>query len=80
VATSESGIWVRLVIEGDTLVTGFVPGADSPNDFWVTFKSQLIRMERATEERKSGTKLTHDRLYVNRDQIILASIVSEPRG
>jgi hypothetical protein len=79
VAPSDSGIWVRLVIEGDTVLTGFVPGADSPNDFWVTFKSQLIRMERATEELKNGTKLTHDRLYVNRDHVILATLASEPR-
>jgi len=73
-----NGIWVRLVIEGDTVLTGFVPGADSPNDFWVTFKSQLIRMERVTEEPQRGKKLTHDRLYVNRDYIILATIASEP--
>lgn len=78
-ASSESGIWVRLVVDGDTLITGFVPGADSPNDFWVTFKSQLIRMERATEEPKSGAKLTHERVYINRDRIIVASIVNEPR-
>lgn len=76
---TDSGIWVRLVIEGDTVLNGFVPGAESPNDFWVTFKSQLIRMERVTEELKNGTKLTHDRLYVNRDYILLATIATEPR-
>lgn len=76
---ADSGIWVRLVVEGDTTLTGFVPGAESPNDFWVTFKSQLIRMERVIEEPKSGKKLTHDRLYVNRDRIILATI-AEPRA
>ncbi len=75
---TDNGIWVRLVIEGDAVLTGFVPGAESPNDFWVTFKSQLIRMERVTEELKNGTKLTHDRLYVNRDYIILAAIANEP--
>lgn len=74
-----AGIWVRLVIEGDTTVTGYVPGADSPNDFWVTFKSQLIRLERATEELKNGTKITHDRVYVNRDYVLIAKIVNEPR-
>jgi len=74
-----AGIWVRLVIEGDTAVTGYVPGADSPNDFWVTFKSQLIRLERATEELKNGTKITHDRVYVNRDYVLIAKIVNEPR-
>jgi len=74
-----SGIWVRLAVEGDTVLTGFVPGADSPNDFWVTFKSQLIRMERVVEELKSGTKHAHDRLYVNRDYIVTAAIVNEPR-
>ena len=73
------GIWVRLVIQDDTILTGFVPGAESPNDFWVTFKSQLIRMERVIEEQKSGTKLTHDRLYVNRDYILMAAIANEPR-
>lgn len=73
-----SGIHVRLVIEGDTVLTGFVSGADSPNDFWVTFKSQLIRMERVTEELKNGTKLNHPRLYVNRDYIMLAAIAPIP--
>jgi len=76
---TDVGIRVRLVIEGETVLTGFVPGAESPNDFWVTFKSQLIRMERVTEELKNGTKLTHDRLYVNRDYIITAAIAHEPR-
>ena len=75
---ADDGIWVRLVVEGDTVITGFVPGAESPNDFWVTFKSQLIRMERVTEELKTGTKLTHDRLYVNRDYILTAEIAHEP--
>ena len=76
---ANDGIWVRLVIEGDAVVTGFVPGAESPNDFWVTFKSQLIRIERVTEELKNGTKLTHERLYVNRDYILTAAVVNEPR-
>ena len=76
---STDGIWVRLVIEGDTVVTGFVPGAESPNDFWVTFKSQLIRMERVTEELRNGTKVAHDRLYVNRDYILTAAIANEPK-
>jgi len=75
---ADAGIWVRLVIEGDTVLTGFVPGAESPNDFWVTFKSQLIRIERVTEELRNGTKQSHGRLYVNRDYIITAGIASEP--
>jgi hypothetical protein len=75
---STDGIWVRLVIEGDTVVTGFVPGAESPNDFWVTFKSQLIRMERVTEELKNGKKAKHERLYVNRDYVLTAAITNEP--
>jgi hypothetical protein len=75
-----NGIWVRLVVEGDTVVTGFVAGADSPNDFWVTFKSQLIRLERVTEELRNGTKVTHPRLYVNRDYVILAAVANEPKG
>jgi len=78
--TTDAGIWVRLVIEGDTVITGFVPGADSPNDFWVTFKSQLIRMERVVEQLRNGTKLTHPRLYVNRDYIVLAAIATEPEN
>ncbi|HEX5137787.1 MAG TPA: hypothetical protein VFY93_12490 [Planctomycetota bacterium] len=75
-----NGIWVRLVVEGDTVVTGFVAGAESPNDFWVTFKSQLIRLERVIEELRNGTKVTHARLYVNRDYVILASVANEPKG
>jgi len=75
-----NGIWVRLIVEGDTVVPGFVSAAESPNDFWNTFKSQLIRLERVTEELGNGTKVTHPRLYVNRDYVILASVAPEPKA
>ena len=67
-------IQVRLVVDSAFVITGSVSGADSPNDFWTTFKSQLIRIENATEQLPNGQTFEHDTLYVNRDKIVLASV------
>ncbi|MGH7162019.1 MAG: hypothetical protein ACREID_00940 [Planctomycetota bacterium] len=69
-AVSESGIWVRFVLEGGVEISGFVVAADSPNDFWVTFKTQLVRVEHVRERLPSGKEVRHDTVYVNRDRIL----------
>lgn len=74
----ETGIWVRLVIDGNVEVTGYVERADSPNDFWVTFTTQFVRVDGARELLPNGQKYVHDVLYVNRDRIRLASVLPGP--
>jgi len=74
----EPGIWVRLIIDGNVEVTGRVDRADSPNDFWVTFTTQLVRVEQARELLPNGQQYLHDVLYVNRDRILLASVLPGP--
>jgi hypothetical protein len=71
----EPGIWVRLIIDGNVEVTGYVARADSPNDFWVTFTTQLVHVEQARELLPNGQQFLHDGLYVNRDRILLASVL-----
>lgn len=75
---SNKGFWVRLVIEGNSEITGYVAGAETPNDFWTTFKTQLVRVERAVEQLPTGRKTGHDAIYVNRDCIVLATVRPEP--
>ena len=74
---STGGISVRIVIQGNSEITGFVAGAETPNDFWTTFKTQLVRIENAVELLPSGRKISHDVVYVNRDHIVLAGLQSE---
>ena len=74
-----SGIWIRLVLDGNSVLTGFVPGAESPNDFWVTFKTQLVRMDQAVGQLPSGKKIAHETVYVNRDYVMLAAVVPSPK-
>jgi hypothetical protein len=69
------GIWVRIVVDGETEISGFVPGAESPNDFWNTFKTQCVRVETALELLPNGTRAEHDVLYINRDRIISAKVL-----
>ena len=52
-----------------------MPGAESPNDFWTTFKTQMVRVDRATEQLSNGQTFEHATLYVNRDKIVLASVL-----
>ncbi len=74
-ADAKEGIWLRIVTTGNAEVTGFVAGAESPNDFWITFKTHLVRFENATEILQSGKKVGHAVLHVNRDAIALASVL-----
>lgn len=73
----EAGIWVRLVLDDSTEVTGFVSGAESPNDFWTFFKTHLVRLEGVVETPANGKKIGHKALYVNRDRIALVGVLDE---
>lgn len=74
--TREPGIWVRLTLDTASSLTGFAPGADSPNDFWSVFKTQLVRLEQVVEIRKDGAKRQYGTIYVNRDRIVLVDVAS----
>lgn len=76
-ATSQSGIWVRVVLASSGEVTGFVPGVQSPNDFWGGGKQQLVRIEKARERSASGKTVERDMLFVNRDQIALVEMMTD---
>ncbi len=75
----DDGIWVTLMLDNGTEIAGFAPGADSPNDFGVTFKTQLIHLRTVQERRADGQVGSFADLYVNRDHILLAQI-TEPAG
>ena len=68
------GIWVRLTLTGDAVINGFAAGAESPNDFWTTFKTQLVRLTSVQVKRADGDVRQHSSLYVNRDSIVLAEV------
>jgi len=71
----EEGIWVRIITDGAIEVAGHVAGADSPNDFWTEFKTQCVRVDKAVETLPSGHKTGHETLYVNRERIVLVSVL-----
>jgi hypothetical protein len=79
-ATDEPGVWVRLTLDIGGSMTGFAPGADSPNDFWTVFKTQLVRLEHAIHVRSDGTRRRYDTIYVNRDRILLADVATDLTG
>jgi len=70
----QPGIWVRISLDTRATLTGFAPGADSPNDFWTLFKTQLVRLHDVIELRPDGVKRRYDMLYVNRDRIVLVDV------
>ncbi|MCE9637543.1 MAG: hypothetical protein K8T90_17725 [Planctomycetes bacterium] len=78
--TDEAGIWVRLELDNGATLTGFASGADSPNDFWSVFKTQLIRLEEAWETAPGGTRRNYPTIYVNRDRIVLVDVVEPESG
>lgn len=77
-ALAGEGIWVRLTLEDGSVLRGYAPGAESPNDFWSKFRTQLVRIEDAEVERGPATKDT-PALYVNRDRIVIAEVVRRER-
>ena len=78
--SEEPGIWVRIELDTGATLTGFASGADSPNDFWSVFKTQLIRLEDAWETARGGTRRSYPTIYVNRDRIVLVDVVSPEPG
>lgn len=78
-ALAGEGIWVRLTLADRSQVTGFASGADSPNDFWSKFRTQLVRLDDAqltigTEEATRAATL-----YVNRDRILVIEVTGRGR-
>lgn len=73
-ALAGEGIWVRLTLADGSVVRGYAPGADSPNDFWSKFRTQMVRLEQA---HRPGTNTPDEAetIYVNRDRIVLAEVV-----
>ncbi len=74
----DDGIFVSIHMADGTTVTGFAAGADSPNDFWTKFRTQLVRVEGA-EVLAPGADHGGRRiatLYVNRDQIALVTVIA----
>ncbi len=79
-ARVDNGIWLRLVVSGNTEITGFIVGAESPNDFFTTFKTHFVRIEQAVETQPSGRQFEHALLHVARDSVMLASHMDGPPG
>ena len=72
-ALAGEGIWVRLTMVDGSCVRGYAAGADSPNDFWSKFRTQMVRLEEA-ERVGEGPELDGPTVYVNRDRIVLAEV------
>lgn len=76
--TDNRGIWVKLVLDGGIRVTAFAPGADSPNDFWTVFKTQLVRLHDVEVVHPRKKAQSYPVLYVNRDKIVLVDAAGGP--
>lgn len=74
---SDEGIWVRLTLAGEAVINGFAVGAESPNDFWAKFRTQLVRLTSVQVKRPNGDLRQHATLYVNRDSIVLVEVDAE---
>ncbi|MCG3135636.1 MAG: hypothetical protein HMLKMBBP_03357 [Planctomycetes bacterium] len=78
--TDQKGIWVRITLDNGARMTGFATGADSPNDFWIVFKTQLVKLAEARVEWPGKKPKDYPVLYVNRDRICLVDAVEGPDG
>jgi len=61
-----------------TQVRGYATGADSPNDFWSKFRTQMVRLEEAQRIGLDEPD-TASTIYVNRDCIALAEVIGQAR-
>jgi hypothetical protein len=71
----EDGIWARITLIDDSRVHGFAAGADTPNDFWLKFRTQLVQLQHVRTTAADGAEAEFDRLYVNRDHIKTVEVV-----
>ncbi len=69
-ALEGEGIWVRLTMADGSRIRGWATGAESPNDFWSKFRTQLIRLEHVRHDGEDEEAV----VYVNRDSIVLAEV------
>jgi len=79
VGLAGEGIWVRLTMEDRSEVTGFASGADSPNDFWSKFRTQLVRLDEAQFVAGGESAPGPKTLYVNRDRILVIEVTGHGR-
>ena len=74
----DEGIWVKVTLDNRSQLTGFAAGAESPNDFWSKFRTQLVRLDDARRVGDHSQGGAGETLYVNRDHILLVEIDEGP--
>jgi len=77
-STDEDGIWVRVTLDDRSQITGFAAGAESPNDFWSKFRTQLVRLDGAWRVGDHSDGASGETLYVNRDHILIVELDDGP--
>ena len=78
VTIEDEGIWVRVSLDNGSQITGFAAGAESPNDFWTKFRTQLVRLDYSRHVGDHSNGASGDTLYVNRDHILLIEMDAGP--
>jgi len=78
VTMETEGIWVRVTLDDRSQITGFAAGAESTNDFWSKFRTQLVRLDHSRHVGDHSNGATGDTLYINRDHILLVEMDSGP--
>jgi len=75
---ADDGIWVKITLDDRSQITGFAAGAESPNDFWSKFRTQLVRLDRCRRVGDHSEASDADTLYINRDHILLVELDTGP--
>jgi hypothetical protein len=78
VTMEDEGIWVKVTLDNRAQITGYAAGAESPNDFWSKFRTQLVRLDDARRVGDHSEGTSGETLYVNRDHILLVEIDEGP--
>jgi hypothetical protein len=76
----EEGIWVKVTLDDRSQITGFAIGAESPNDFWSKFRTQLVRLDSCRRVGDHSDLAEGETLYINRDHILLVEMDAGPAG
>ncbi len=74
----DDGIWVKVTLHDRSQITGFAAGAESPNDFWSKFRTQLVRLDESRRVGDHSDAASGETLYINRDHILLVEIDDAP--
>jgi len=75
---ADDGIWVKITLDDRSQITGFAAGAESPNDFWSKFRTQLVRLDQCRRVGDHSEAPDGDTLYINRDHILLVELDAGP--